>query len=94
VKLFAALLILLAPCAAVCQDVPMFRGNLAHTGVYDATGLPKFNAITWKFQTGDDPQAHNHVGIQGSPVVADNTVYFGCRDSFVYALDAASGALK
>src|SRR5215831_19620793 len=34
------------------QDTAMFRGNLQHTGVYSATGLPKFNAIRWKFHTG------------------------------------------
>ena len=33
------------------QDAAMFRGNLAHTGVYNAVGAPKFSQIKWKFHT-------------------------------------------
>ena len=35
--------------------------------------------------------SHNQVGIQSSAAVADGIVYFGCRDSNFYALDAATG---
>lgn len=45
----------------------------------------------WCFKTGDDPDIHNHVGIQSSPAVANGIVYFGSRDSYAYAVDAASG---
>jgi eukaryotic-like serine/threonine-protein kinase len=40
----------------------------------------------WRFKTGEDPDIHNQVGIQSSAVVADEVVYFGCRDSNLYAL--------
>jgi outer membrane protein assembly factor BamB len=33
-------------------------------------------------------------GIPGSAAVANGAVYFGCRDANLYALDAATGALK
>ena len=29
----------------------MFRGDLAHTGVYNAQGVPKFSQVKWKFHT-------------------------------------------
>jgi outer membrane protein assembly factor BamB len=45
----------------------------------------------WRFKTGEDPDIHNHVGIQASPAVADGIVFFGSRDSFAYAVDAATG---
>jgi len=64
----------------------MFRGNLAHTGVYDAPGVPKFNSIKWKFQTGGR--------VISSPAVVGRVAYFGSTDSNLYALDAASGSLK
>ena len=37
---------------------------------------------------------HNQVGFQSSPAVIDGTVYTGCRDAQVYALDAATGKEK
>jgi outer membrane protein assembly factor BamB len=51
-------------------------------------------ALRWKFKTGDDPDIHNHVGIQSSPAVSGGVVYFGSRDAHVYALDAATGRRK
>ena len=40
------------------------------------------------------PTIHNQVGFQSSPAVVDGTVYVGCRDAHVYALDAATGRKK
>ena len=40
------------------------------------------------------PAIHNQVGFQSSPAVVDGTVYVGCRDAHVYALDAATGRKK
>jgi len=47
----------------------------------------------WKFQTGIDTVIHNQTGITGSPVIDGEMLYFGCRDSKVYALNAMSGKL-
>ena len=33
------------------QDAAMFRGDLAHTGVYKAQGIPRFSQVKWKFHT-------------------------------------------
>ncbi|HXX99285.1 MAG TPA: PQQ-binding-like beta-propeller repeat protein [Candidatus Limnocylindrales bacterium] len=64
----------------------MFRGNLAHTGVYSAPGVPKLNAIKWKFQTAGR--------VISSPAIVDGVAYVGSTDGNLYALDAVSGTLK
>ncbi len=50
----------------------MFRGNLAHTGVYDAAGVPKLTGLKWKFHTGGL--------IISSPAIANGLVYVGSTD--------------
>ncbi len=53
------------------------------------TGAP-----IWKFQTGDDTETYNQIGIASSAAVADGTVFFGCRDGHFYAVDAKTGSRK
>ena len=62
----------------------MFRGNLAHTGVYNAPGVPKFSKIKWKFQTGGQ--------VISSPAVTNGAAYIASTDGNLYALDLESGA--
>jgi eukaryotic-like serine/threonine-protein kinase len=81
--LLAALLI---GWPAFSQDSAMFRGNLQHTGVYDAAGVPRFSKIKWKFHTGGR--------VISSPAVANGVVYAGSTDGNVYAVDLDSGAQK
>ncbi len=72
-------------CAIVhAQDAFMFRGNLQHTGVYNAQGIAKLHGIKWKFHTAGR--------VISSPAVTGDNVYFGSTDSNLYALDLASGA--
>lgn len=73
-------------CSIWAQDVAMFRGNLQHTGVYNAAGVPKFNAIKWKFHTGGR--------VISSPAVVNGVVYVGSTDGNFYAIDAASGMVR
>ena len=68
------------------QDSPMFRGNLAHTGVYNARGVQKFSGIKWKFQTRGQ--------VISSPSVANGTVYIASTNGNLYALDLESGTQK
>ncbi|HSE17123.1 MAG TPA: PQQ-binding-like beta-propeller repeat protein [Pyrinomonadaceae bacterium] len=42
--------------------------------------------LQWKFATGDI--------VHASPAVANNTVYIGSRDSYLYALDTDTGQEK
>jgi eukaryotic-like serine/threonine-protein kinase len=58
-----------------------------HLYALDAAG----GAEKWRFKTGEDPEIHNHVGIQSSPAIADGIVFFGSRDSYAYGVDAATG---
>src|SRR5882724_8786170 len=69
-----------------CQDVPMFRGNPQHTGVFDAAGVAKLGGMKWKFHTGGM--------VIGSPAVVGGQVYFGSDDGNFYAVDAESGVQK
>ncbi len=70
---------------ALAQDA-MFRGNPQHTGVYAGAGISQFTKIKWQF--------HTNGQVLSSPAVADGTLYIGSSDRFLYALDAATGALK
>jgi eukaryotic-like serine/threonine-protein kinase len=83
VPLLAALLICLR---AVSQDAAMFRGNLQHTGIYDAAGVPQFSGIKWKF--------HTDGRVISSPAVANGLVYVGSTDGNLYAVDLESGTQK
>jgi outer membrane protein assembly factor BamB len=64
----------------------MFRGNPQHTGVYRATGVPKFSKVKWKF--------HTNGSVFSSPAVAGGVVYVGSSDGILYAVDLESGTLK
>lgn len=77
---------LLIPMPAFCQDAATFRGNLVHTGVYSASGVPKLNGVKWKF--------HTDGRVVSSPAVANGMVYFGSTDQNLNALDLESGSLK
>lgn len=68
------------------NDTSTFRGNLQHTGVYDAVGAPKLNQIKWKFQTNGK--------IYSSPVVADGKVFVGSGDGNLYAVNIEHGTLE
>ena len=68
------------------QGSAMFRGNLAHTGVYNATGVPKFSQVKWKFHT--DGQ------VISSPAVANGMAFVGSTDGNLYAVDLESGTQK
>lgn len=81
-----AVLSVLLPASLMGWDSPMFRANPAHTGIYNAAGVPKFTKIKWKFQTGGR--------VFSSPTVVKDTVYFGSTDHYIYAIDLQSGALK
>lgn len=78
----------------VVHSSPAIADGVLYIGSWD-TYLYAIDAASgtekWRFKTGEDPDIHNHVGIQASPAVADGMVFFGSRDSFAYAVDAASG---
>lgn len=64
----------------------MFRGNPAHSGVYEGSGLAQFGGVRWRFHTGGM--------VIGSAAVSEGKVYFGSTDGNLYAVNAGSGALQ
>lgn len=79
-------LVILGSTSAAAQDAPMFRGNLQHTGVYNATGVPRLTGIKWKF--------HTNGRVISSPAVVDGVAYVGSTDCNLYAIDVISGVQK
>lgn len=67
------------------QSWQMFQANPARTGQIDTTG-PQNHPITleWVFST--------HGEVNPSPAVADDTVFIGSDDGYVYAIDANTGS--
>ncbi len=66
------------------EPLAVFRGDLAHTGVYDAPALPHFGGVEWRVQTGGP--------VQATPAIVGGVVYVGSGDGNLYALDARTGA--
>lgn len=71
---------------ASAADVPNFRGNPQHTGVFDGRGTTTFDGVSWTF--------HAKGGIVSSPTVVGGTVFAGSTDGFVYAVNRSTGTLK
>jgi outer membrane protein assembly factor BamB len=78
--------LLLVSLSSLSQETALFRGNLQHTGVYDAPGVPQFNRVKWKFPTGGS--------VISSPAASNGTVYVGSSDHNLYAISLDSGTLK
>jgi len=79
-------LIFLAASCVFAQDAPMFRNNLAHSGIYAAEGVPKLKGVKWTF--------HTHGEVVSSPAIVEGVVYFGSNDGNLYALDQQTGTRK
>ncbi len=62
----------------------MFRGDLAHSGVYDAG--KNVQATEWKFKTGG--------AIQASPVILNGVLYISSSDNKLYAVSLSDGKEK
>ena len=80
------LVTLTSSVSSLCVAQSMFRGNAAHTGVYDANGPRELKGIKWKFATGGK--------VLSSPVADQGVIYFGSYDRNVYAVDAETGVQK
>ena len=76
----------LAPAQATSPSDSMFRGDLAHSGVYPGPAPKSIDHVVWQFKT------FGHV--VSSPVAANGMVYIGSDDHFVYAIDALKGTAE
>ena len=68
---------------AFSADSTMFRGDAAHSGVYQSPESPTLASVRWKLKTRGK--------VISSPSVIAGTVYFGSTDGKLYAADASSG---
>lgn len=71
--------------ARATTEWPVFRGNPQQTGVA-ASPLPDQLDVRWTFQAKD--------AFEGTAAIAGGTVYAGCYDEFLYAIDLATGKEK
>src|SRR3569833_287933 len=71
---------------AVCENVPTFRGNPEHSGIYDAAGVPTLNGVKWTFKAAGR--------LIASPTVDGSTVYIGSTAGLFYAVDRDTGSQK
>lgn len=77
------LLLVVFVCSSALAQPVMFRGNAAHTGVFQGGGGRNLAGMQWRFATGGE--------VDGSPVVAGQTVYVGSGDGKLYAIDLERG---
>jgi eukaryotic-like serine/threonine-protein kinase len=86
-KLLCHLILIAASSAfTLAQDSPMFRNDLAHSGIYASAGAPKFNGVKWTF--------HTHGEVISSPAILNGVVYVGSNDGNLYAIDQQTGLQK
>ena len=81
--LAGAIGVVVAASSAIRADNAMFRGNLAHDGVYAGPAPQSGPHTKWKFQTKGQ--------VIASPTVANGIVYFGSTDGRFHALDLMTG---
>jgi len=92
IKLSCQVLLAFVCCAALAtaedlpRDTPMFRNDAAHSGTYEARGVPSFKGVKWSFHTQGE--------IISSPAIVNGVVYVGSNDGNLYAIDRESGAQK
>lgn len=66
-------------------EIAILQANLARTGVYDEPGPEQLNELVWKFKANDNLSAL---------VIYDRTIYVGCKDSHLYAINHETGRVK
>ena len=80
-----AFCILFQSACVLAQDSPMFRNDLAHSGIY-STSVSQFHRVKWKFHTQGE--------VNSSPAIVDGVIYIGSNDGHLYALDQQTGSQK
>ncbi|HUK23861.1 MAG TPA: PQQ-binding-like beta-propeller repeat protein [Terriglobales bacterium] len=70
----------------LAQNIPMFRGNPKHSGVYESAPVPAFHQVKWQF--------HTQGQVISSPAISDGAAYVGSTDGNLYAVDLATGAQR
>ena len=74
------------PLSVLAADATMFRGDPAHSGIYNSPAPRGLSNVKWKFKTG--------AKILSSPAVVGGVVYIGSADRSLYAVNAADGVQR
>ena len=85
-RLIQSFLMFFVATCVFAQDAPMFRNDLAHSGIYSAAGVPSLKGVKWTFKTRGE--------IVSSAAIVGGVVYVGSNDGNLYALDQQTGAKK
>ena len=64
-------------------DWPMFRHDLSHSGYTTTNSTANSAQLLWKFPTS--------ASVWSSPAISEGLVVFGCKDCYIYCLNASTG---
>ena len=70
--------------SAAFADMPMYRMDPTHQGVQPGPGPEGQPQLAWSVKAGGP--------IESSPILANDTLFFGSDDGYLYALDPRTGA--
>ena len=62
---------------------PMFRHDLSHSGYTDSNSTANSAQPLWEFPTS--------ASVLSSPAISEGLVVFGCKDCYIYCLNASTG---
>jgi outer membrane protein assembly factor BamB len=71
------------PSLGFAGSVPMYRGDLAHTGIQPGPNPVGAPTLAWRFDTGGE--------VYSSPVIADSRLFVASKSGYLFALDATTG---
>jgi outer membrane protein assembly factor BamB len=66
-------------------DWPMFRHDLSHSGVTNSSTQANSAHLLWSYPTS--------ASVLSSPAIVDGLVFFGCKDCYIYCVNASTGDL-
>ena len=69
--------------SALAQSSASFRADAQHSGLYPDAGAPVLHGYRWRYPT--------HGPVYGSATVADDAVFIGSNDHYLYSLALADG---
>ncbi|MFC5471333.1 PQQ-binding-like beta-propeller repeat protein [Cohnella suwonensis] len=86
-----ALLAVIVACTAetIEKEAPriaMFRGDAAHSGVYETEGVPELTGEKWRLNLGSPSN--------GSPTIAGKSLFIGADNGILRAIDPEEGKVK
>jgi outer membrane protein assembly factor BamB len=81
--LFLSSLTPIADATSVNDDWPMFRGNPERSGYTTSNTTANSAQFIWKYPTS--------ASVISSPAIADGILVFGCKDCYIYCVNASTG---